>query len=338
MDLLGSNSDLILMLQSLGEGFILLMQMFSLLGDEYFFLLILPITYWSIDDRLGLHIGLILMLSASLNLILKVAFHTPRPFWVLTDITPQRYDIGFGIPSGHAQNAVAVWGVIAAYVHKTWVWIAAVVLIFFIGLSRVALGVHFPIDVLTGWIVGAIVLYLYWSLYPSVFNWYRSRDRSTQVIVTLAISLVIILVGAAVTLFASQSFPLPGAWAEQAATAGQEEPLNPYSLDSLLTATGVLFGFAAGYIVMRSQGGFIVQGSLLQHVGRYLLGVLGVAVLWFGLGQIFPEGQDLVSYGLRYFRYALIGAWVSWWAPYLFIRLRLAQSGAATESASQMSA
>lgn len=89
MDLLGSNSDLILMLQSLGEGFILLMQMFSLLGDEYFFLLILPITYWSIDDRLGLHIGLILMLSASLNLILKVAFHTPRPFWVLTDITPR---------------------------------------------------------------------------------------------------------------------------------------------------------------------------------------------------------------------------------------------------------
>jgi membrane-associated phospholipid phosphatase len=313
------------MLQSLGAWFVSLMQLFSLLGDETFYLLILPLVYWSFDDRLGLHIGLMLMLSVSLNAILKVTFHTPRPFWVLTDFTAQRLESSFGIPSGHAQNAVAVWGVIAAYLAKPWAWAVAVVLIFFIGLSRVVLGVHFPIDVLSGWIVGAILLYLYWSLYPAIFAWYRGRERSTQLVVSLAISLVILLAGAAVTLFASQSFPVPESWETLAAAAGLEEPLEPYTLETLLTATGVLFGLIAGYLMLQSQGGFLVKGQLLQHLARYVLGVLGVFIFWFGLGQVFPDGENLVSYGLRYFRYALIGAWISWLAPYLFIRLKLAR-------------
>lgn len=325
MELFGT--EIIIYLQSLGGWFVSLMQFFSLLGDEYFYILVLPLVYWSIDDRLGLHIGLILMLSSSLNAILKVAFHTPRPFWVFPDVTAYRLDIGFGIPSGHAQNAVAVWGVIAAYVRKAWAWIVAALLIFLIGLSRMVLGVHFPIDVLSGWIVGAILLYFYQSSYPTVFSWYRTKIRSTQLIVTLVVSLIILLIGAAVTLYASQTYPIPIEWEDLAAAAGILEPLDPYSLDTLLTATGVLFGLGAGYIMIQSQGGFQTRGSLLQHIGRYLLGLFGVLVFWFGLGQLFPEGQDLLSYGLRYLRYALIGAWISWWAPTFFVRLGLAQKG-----------
>jgi hypothetical protein len=43
------------------------------------------------------------------------------------------------------------------------------------------------------------------------------------------------------------------------------------------------------------------------------------------LGAVFPRGEELLSYILRYLRYTLVGLWISAGAPYLFLRLRLAQ-------------
>ncbi|MEJ2411829.1 MAG: hypothetical protein P8Y34_02380 [Anaerolineales bacterium] len=58
---------------------------------------------------------------------------------------------------------------------------------------------------------------------------------------------------------------------------------------------------------------------------RYLLGLVGVAALYLGLGSIFPDTVDLTSYILRFLRYTLIGLWISWGAPVLFISLKLAK-------------
>jgi hypothetical protein len=85
-----------------------------------------------------------------------------------------------------------------------------------------------------------------------------------------------------------------------------------------------LFGLASGAIWLKSRGGFETNGSIGQLILRYLLGLIGVLVLWFGLGQLFPDGEDLLSLALRYLRYALVGFWVSALAPLIFIRLRLA--------------
>jgi hypothetical protein len=52
--------------------------------------------------------------------------------------------------------------------------------------------------------------------------------------------------------------------------------------------------------------------------------------------MIFPEQPGLISYGLRYLRYALIGFWISWWAPLLFIRLRLADQAVPASSAADI--
>lgn len=66
----------------------------------------------------------------------------------------------FSFPSGHSMSAVQVWGTIAAVLialypgrRGTFV-MAALFLIFGIGLSRVYLGVHWPTDVLAGWTAG----------------------------------------------------------------------------------------------------------------------------------------------------------------------------------------
>jgi hypothetical protein len=46
--------------------------------------------------------------------------------------------------------------------------------------------------------------------------------------------------------------------------------------------------------------------------------------LWFGLGQIFPRDETLISYILRYMRYSLVGFWVIAGAPWLFFHFKLA--------------
>ena len=320
----GFGTEAVLAIQSLMAGLVPVMQFFSFLGREEFYLLLMPLLLWSVDRSLGFQVGVILMLSTSLNSFLKVALHTPRPFWVDPQVMISTIETTFGVPSGHAQNAVAVWGLVAYYYRKGWVWILAIGAIFLIGFSRIVLGLHFPQDVLAGWAVGGILLYLFINLRQPVENWYRQKERGTQIILTLGLTLVILLIGTGLVLFVSQTYDIPLVWLANASRAAPEAPPDPYSLDGLLTATGALFGLAGGYIMLNSQGGYDTRGSLVQHILRYLIGVAGILLIWYGLGQVFPGQANLIGYGLRYFRYALVGAWAAWWAPLLFIRLHLA--------------
>ena len=56
-----------------------------------------------------------------------------------------------------------------------------------------------------------------------------------------------------------------------------------------------------------------------------MIGLLGVMLIWGGLGQIFPDGETFIPLLLRYLRYGLVGLWITALAPWLFMRLRLAE-------------
>jgi hypothetical protein len=66
-----------------------------------------------------------------------------------------------------------------------------------------------------------------------------------------------------------------------------------------------------------------VRGSLGRRAARFALGAVVLLLIWFALGQLFPRQDDLVSYGLCYIRYALIGGWVALGAPLAFRRIGL---------------
>jgi undecaprenyl-diphosphatase len=71
-------------------------------------------------------------------------------------------------PSGHSLGSTAVLGVLAVVVttrmtaraHRVLVAVAAALVVVAIGVSRVYLGVHWPSDVLAGWLVGGLWLAL----------------------------------------------------------------------------------------------------------------------------------------------------------------------------------
>ncbi len=219
-------------------------------------------------------------------------------------------------------------GLLAVAVKRSWFTVLAVFLIFMIGLSRIYLGVHFYIDVLTGWLIGGVVLYIFLKVEGSVENWFAGKSFGVKAGTVFAYSLLMILAGAAI-IAAAGDYQMPHDWMANAHVAYPEEPIeSPLNLNGSITTASALFGLAVGFFWVNEAGGYNANsGTWWQKILRFVVGVVGVLVLYVGLGQIFPDQFDFVSYLLRYVRYGLIGVWISGISPRLFIRIKLAAAG-----------
>lgn len=323
-DLMDLGIKLIIMLQNLGAWLEAPMKFFSFLGQEEFFLFIMPVLYWSIDASLGLRIGLMLMFSNAVNSALKLAFHSPRPFYYTDEVRALAVETSFGIPSGHAQNAAAMWGLLAASLKKRWVTALMVLLIFLIGLSRLYLGVHFPTDVLVGWAIGGLLVWAFVRFEEPVKSWLKSRPLSAQSGAIFTVSGLMILAVVLIRMSLG-AWTVPQVWLNNAAQAFPTGPApDPLNLEGIFTVSGAFFGLALGAAYLYSRHGFHTGGSGMQRFLRFAIGLVGVMALRFGLGAIFPEGESVLALSLRYLRYTLIGLWISALAPILFFRFGLA--------------
>jgi hypothetical protein len=94
-------------------------------------------------------------------------------------------------------------------------------------------------------------------------------------------------------------------------------------MENFITSAGPLYGLAAGLAWTNSRGGYQADGPFVNRVLRYAIGLIGILILWRGLGNIFPRDENLLSYLLRYFRYTLVGLWISAAAPWLFFHFKL---------------
>ena len=322
--LLNSGIDIILAFQSWGEWLLTPMKTFSFLGTEDFYILVLPVIYWSLDAALGLRIGVIMLLSSGVNTIFKFAFHLPRPYWVNTDVQVFAAESSFGVPSGHAQNAISIWGMVGTYFRKGWVWAVSIFFILGISLSRLYLAVHFPLDTVVGLLVGFLLLWGVNRAWEPIGTWAKKQTLSKQILSALAGSLALLVVGGFVA-WILRDWTMPIAWVQNAARAGGEAP-DPLSMSGLVTSSATLFGLFAGLAWIEQSGGYSVSGSSTQRFLRYLLGLVGLAILYLGLKIIFPSGENFTAYVFRYLRYALVGFWVSGGAPFIFLKFKLADS------------
>lgn len=139
------------------------------LGEELVYIAILGFLYWGLNKRYGVYIGENLMLALLLNPMMKNIFDRRRPYMdhgsiqclravdgdaPITDIAAQ----GYSFPSGHSTNALTVYGSLALFGKKQFLTVIGIVMPILIGLSRICLGVHYPTDVLVGWVLGALAI------------------------------------------------------------------------------------------------------------------------------------------------------------------------------------
>ena len=90
--------------------------------------------------------------------VIKLIVHRARPPIELHAI----FETGYSFPSYHSVAAVALWGFLAIAAwrlgirNRPLILASSISLILLIGFSRVYLGVHYPTDVLGGFVVGGI--------------------------------------------------------------------------------------------------------------------------------------------------------------------------------------
>jgi membrane-associated phospholipid phosphatase len=309
--------------QSIGAWLQPVLSIFTFMGNEEFYLVIVPLLYWCVDAGLGLRIGTMLMATTWLNGLLKLAFHTPRPYWVDTRVKAMVAESSFGTPSGHSQNSASLWGLAAAKLPYRWTWTAALVIIFLIGFSRLYLGVHFLSDILSGWLVGFLLLVLYLKVEKPITTWFIKLSFQSQLSAAVLSSLLMVLAGIGMRALLG-GWQVPVEWSANALMAAPDEPIHPLSLDGFFTVAGTWLGLIAGLAVMLRQPGLMDAGGPLgKRFVRYLLGVVVMVFIYAGLGAVFPRDPEVLAYILRMVRYALIGLWVSAGAPLLFVRLKL---------------
>jgi membrane-associated phospholipid phosphatase len=306
----------------------------SLLGDEIFFLILIPLLFWCVSPRLSVRVGLTLLIGTALNAFFKLAFAGPRPFWYSAEVKALTAESSFGLPSAHAQNTVGVWGVIAAAIARPWAWAAMLLLALLVGISRMALGVHFPTDVLMGWLLGGLVLFAFLTWAEPLWQRVAALDLGRQLGLSFVVSLLLVALPA-LALARHSDHTLTPAWMANAANALPDDPIAPWSLENAYTVGGTWFGFTAGALVLWARGGFDASGPWWQRSLRLGFGIVVVLALWAGLGALFPRDESLLAGMLRYLRYTLIGLWIALGAPLVFLQFGLAKGPTRIEASAR---
>ena len=286
------------------------MRIITSLGSAPAYIVLLPLVYWCYDENKGLRLGAAVLISAWLNISLKFLFDQPRPFFAEYDpalgMIPERLG---GFPSGHAQNSLVLWTIIASWGKKKRYLFAAALVCLLVSFSRIYLGVHFPTDILGGWILGGIVLCVYFLLGKRIEAALEHGGFRCGVITAALAAFGMILYR-------------PG-----------EEALMP---------GGMLLGMGTGYCLNRRFTGFASAAifgktciaKYLILLGRFVLGMAGMVLLFAALEKIISQTRHSGNYQLFYFlRFALLALWISAGAPWLFRFLRLA--GTETENSNR---
>jgi membrane-associated phospholipid phosphatase len=262
----------------------------TFLGEEDFYLILLPLVLWCVDFAFGARLAFFFLFSACINSGAKDLIAHPRPFDLDPEVRLHEAE-GYGLPSGHSQSAVVVWGVVALYVRRWWFWVIAILLMALIGFSRIYLGVHFPTDVLGGWALGAVLLVCYMLLVPRIEAWLKRAGWIVQLVLAVAAPLVLVLL---------------------------------YTSDDSVSAMGVFLGAGVGIALAGRWVPFNAAGPLWQRVMRFLLGAVVLLAIRFGLKAVFPDEGEALYALMRFVRYVAAGLWAGLGAPWLFLKLKLA--------------
>jgi len=280
------------------------------LGTDKFYVPVILFLFWWVDEKKGFRLGILMLISAWTNKFLKDTFKQPRPY----DFDPSvglAFEPTYGAPSGHAQYSLCFWIPIAAWLaggkpgrKRAVGWAAAIFFILLIGFTRLYLGVHFPTDLLAGWGMGAIILFLMYILSPLIIKHLAGQTRSQNILAALAALIMISIYPG------DRSYP------------------------------AVFLGFCLGYNIMINNFPFSPQSEIKQKkifvmLLRCLTGFAGIVVIYVVLRLLLPGEGSLFSdipfwgdaspfYELgRFIRYGMIGLWASAGAPMIFQRMGL---------------
>ena len=162
----------------------------SLAGYPTFLILFISFGYFYWSPSRFSRVAMLLFISAFINAFLKDFFQDPRPDIQL--MLDPKVGTSYGWPSGHAQIAVTLWGLLAYELKNKWITIGALTLIALIAFSRMYLGVHDSRDVFSGLVIGSFIL-LIWH-YAIIYKFYEKFNELTWLFIILSFQILIYLI------------------------------------------------------------------------------------------------------------------------------------------------
>jgi len=298
-----------------------LMHAFSFLGTTEFLLLLGLTVYWCIDTRTGVRLGLLLISGAALGGILKLVFHMPRPYWFDVRVRALAGETGYGMPSMHTVNAwlTAPW--LGGNIRRGWGLGIGILIAIGISVSRIHLGVHFPGDVLAGLLIGALVWVLVDAGIRHLGPLLARAGFPVQCAAAAAASAAV-WIAQSVILDGLTAVADPAAWGENAARINTIQPRDP---EPIVALAGLILGMGIGLACKNRWAPFKAGGSLEKRILRFLLGLSVMLMVWGGLALLWNGIDPPLGPMLRYLRYGLAGWWMTFLAPWLFLRWGLAE-------------
>ena len=286
-----------------GEVLWYLLYPFHIIGSETGFLIILPIIYWSINKSAGQRLFILALTATIITGILKGWWHRPRPYHVAPDqIDPISTSPEPGLPSGHTifGTITGLW--ILNYFRNRRIAIYMILLIVLMGLSRLVHGVHYPQDVVLGWILGGLFFWIYLKTELLVVKGFKRIFFPGKVL----FALILWIAGFILIVTISQEYE---------------------TRKALLSPLGALVGGIGGIFL---EARFLQDANPKKMKHRILRGGIGILLLLaiyisldLGYYAIFEGNHSITALSFYSLRYMLVGLTVTWLAPFLFNRLKV---------------
>jgi membrane-associated phospholipid phosphatase len=308
--------------QSLGPLMLAPMTFLSFIGEGFLFLMA-PLLFWSVHKAVGRELTILLLLSSSVNLIIKALIKEPRPYW-LDPALALSHPTGFSFPSGHSQASTVAFGALVYVVLRTgWpalrrgtVALILALLVLLVMLSRVYLGAHYPGDTLAGMLTGLVVLALFLGLRPILKPILAGLPLGAHA--ALAVLACLLVLGLA-------SLALSAGIQVRAAAPALVEEGRAAALAEATMFAGLLPGMWIGFAWERGYVGFSVDGAWWQRGLRFAFGVLIAAGLYLAIHALIAALPGSVAVPLTILMFALLAFWVAALWPWLFVRMGLAE-------------
>lgn len=274
----------------------------SMLGTPVFVIGVIAWYYWNVDRQKALIMGVSFCLSCTIGQAVKLIARIPRPWNLDTSFQPVASAIststGYSFPSIHAQSTASLSFSLIYFYKKKSVRIGAILFLLAVIFSRMYLGVHTPLDVTAGTLLG-IVFGI--GILPRLSGkgGVMKNNAGTLIFFHLAFAAVLIILGAVYVSNGTVTVEL--------------------AKDGFETA-GSSIGFAIAIFFDVRGFHFDVRGSARDKVLRLVLGLTGTGVIEFGLKALFQNCIPMLV-----IRYILIMVWLFIGTPLTGLKLRLFQ-------------
>lgn len=222
------------------------------------------------------------------NLFLKNIVQDPRP-----DI---KYHLvaatGYGFPSGHAQIAMTFWIALAIEIKRPITWVYCIFIAIALAFSRIYLGVHDLEDVVSGLVIGGLILFIFYRSKSTLYNWAKEFSLPLQLLMPWLLAGILFAI-----------FP--------AKTEGL-----------LVYCCALLAAQSTGLILESHFIRFLNPNTAAKRAGAGLLGFIVITSIVYAY-KVHFFGFDFDPLVSVFTYITILSLWQTFFLPYLFIKLRL---------------